>query len=244
MKPNSVALRALRSPRRKVVNTDNGLRVDDRGYWRKDAPHALGSIESEKLEHTFKLSYHQIERLADDAREIAAVWLFSTSTTDEFSNPDILAAMQATVNFIESLDTLAARHKLALAPVLQHLNPAWDDPTNWQFQRALELMRSLSDQKGPGATTLDEPRTVEAVDKLVVSWKQHTGLRPSKGQKRTTSPLRFYRALLPLLRVHQPRTLFVTAPAEFSKIELEAFSTAIDEGFIRGVDRWTKNEGK
>lgn len=244
MKPVSAVLGALPSPRRKVVKTDNGLRIYDRGYWTNDASNTLGSVEREKLEHTFRLSSHQIEQLADDAREIAAAWLFSTSTTDAFSKPDVLAAVQAAAHFMESLDALTDKHKLALAPVLLHLNPAWGDPTNWQFRQTLELMRSLSDQKGPGATLLDESRTVEAVDGLVASWARRTGLPPSKGEKRVTAPLRFYRALFPMLRVKHPRNMFVTAPAEFSRAELEAFCAAVEDGFIRGVDRWTKNQGK
>lgn len=244
MKPASVRPTALQSPRRKVIKVSNGL-ISDRGHWRNSTTPTLSSVECEKLAYTFKLSQSQLEGLTQDARQVAAAWLLSAPTTDVYSNSDVQRAVQATQQFLESLEALTEAHKPALAVALKHLNPTWSDPTNWQIRQTLELMRSLSDQKGPGAITLDAPRTVEAVDVLVASWKRHTGRRPTKGAKRPTSPLRFYRALLPLLRVEHPRTIFVTAPAEFSRAELEAFCAAVEDGFIRGVDRWMKkNQGK
>jgi len=244
MKPAfSATHEALQSPRRKAIKFDNSL-LSDQGHWRNSTAPTLSPIECEKLTQTFRLDASQLEGLAHDAREVAATWLLSAPTTDVYSSSDVQRAVQATLHFLESLESLTEKHKPALAYVLKHLNPIWSDPTNWQFQQVLELMRSLSDQKGPGATLLDEPRTVDAIDSLLASWERHTGLRPSKGEKRATAPLRFYRAALPLLRVSRARTQFVTAPDEFSRAELEAFSAAVGEGFVRGVDRWTKNQGK
>lgn len=241
MKPASSAThKALQSPRNRVIPLDNDL-LSEQGHWKNSTSPIPSVAEWEKL----RLSPSQLEGLARDARKFAAAWLLSPPTADVYSSSDVQLAVQATQDFLERLESLTEANKPALAHVLKHLNPIWSDPTNWQFQQILALMRSLSDQKGPGATLLDEPRTVEAVDGLVASWARHTGRRPSKGEKRADSPLRFYRTLLPLLRINRVRTQFVTAPAEFSRAELEAFCDAVDEGFIRGVDRWkTKNEGK
>ena len=241
-------------PRNGALMLDQGAFIAEHGKTIKATYEALTPSRRTKLASQIKVDQAQLEGLVDDAAAIFAVWALTRPQPDVYSDPDVQAVVNAGIAFLEHVHFLSRKgprpqpktpvehtfelsflgKRQTLAPLMELINPGWRDPDQWDVRPALKLALSLTDKPGHGEVIADGPSDRAAALALCDSWHRRTGRQPSAGEKRSSSPYRFYLALFGSLEPTEDH-LFIRRPSSLAQrlndVVPKAFAASDIESF-------------
>lgn len=253
------------SPREKALVDQNGANIGQEGRARRNTYDALPGHRRVELAESIGVTQDTLKDLVDDAGIAISKWISEPPAWDVYSDPDIQKLVTAAVAFLKLVNGHSAsgyplqheqskdsseeieeqrkiwlRNQMALAPLMELINPSWSQNTRWDVRRALHVANTLSDKRPTGSDASGDDRDIIAQDRLVESWATRTGFLVSKATTGKVAPDPFFDSLLTDLTVYRPKSIVDQDNSVFPGEEISQFHRRVvkNAGIGRAVNRW------